>query len=363
MLKLIKNIARDLLAITWIRRLYVFLNRVVLEGLGFSRILIHVYYFFAPLTFNREQSAVWRGRRDYYRQKNRPRISHVGLRRNVHRLEKALIMQPRRPVFAADYIVETVEFYKTMANRARTVAEPYDADELDWAHDVLREYFAAITGENSKIESARALFATVETDVPGGLEPERVPRPKQQLSSITYDDMLALAQQRRSVRWYEDKPVPHELLDQAMLVARQAPTACNRLPYEFRIFDEPDMVSKVISLPFGAAGFGQNVKTVVVVVGKLSSYFSPRDRHAIYVDSSLAAMSFIFALETLGLSSTVINWPDLEPLERTMQKTLGLEHSDRVVMLMAVGYADPTALVPYSQKKALDSIRRYNEFD
>jgi nitroreductase len=363
LLKLIKNIARDLLAITWIRRLYVFLNRVVLEGLGFSRILIHIYYFFAPLTFNREQSAVWRGRRDYYRQKNRPRVSHVGLRRNIHRLEKALIMQPRRPVFAADYIVETVEFYKTMVHRARTVAEPYDADELDWAHDVLREYFASITGESGKIDAARALFATVETDVPGDLEPERVPRPKQQLSSITYDDMLALAQQRRSVRWYQDTPVPHELLDQAMLVARQAPTACNRLPYEFRIFDKPDMVSKVISLPFGAAGFGQNVKTVVVVVGKLSSYFSPRDRHAIYVDSSLAAMSFIFALETLGLSSTVINWPDLEPLERTMQKTLGLEHSDRVVMLIAVGYADPTALVPYSQKKALDSIRRYNEFD
>jgi hypothetical protein len=29
-------------------------------------------------------------------------------------------------------------------------------------------------------------------------------------------------------------------------------------------------------------------------------------------------------------------------------------------MLMAVGYEDPTALVPYSQKKELDSIRSYN---
>lgn len=361
MLKLVKNIARDLLAITWIRRLYVFLNRMVLEGLGFSRILIHLYYLFAFLTFNREQSAVWRGRRDYYRQKNKPRVSHVGLRRNVHRLEKALIMRPRRPVFAADYIVETVEFYTTMSNRAKTVDEPFDADELSWAHDVLTEYFSAITGENPKVDAGRALFAKVDRAPSADAEPHRVPRPKQQLSSITYDEMLALAQQRRSVRWYLDKPVPHELLDQAMMIARQAPTACNRLPYEFRIFDEPDMVQRVISLPFGAAGFGKEVKTVVVVVGKLSSYFSPRDRHAIYVDSSLAAMSFIFALETLGLSSTVINWPDLEPLERTMQKTLGLDLSDRVVMLMAVGYADPTALVPYSQKKELDSIRRYND--
>ena len=201
-------------------------------------------------------------------------------------------------------------------------------------------------------------LATADGDV--RVERTRVPRPKRQLSDVTYEEMLSLAEQRRSVRWYEDRPVPRELLDQAMLVARQAPTACNRLPYEFRIFDDEAMVRRVSSIPFGTAGFAGNLKTVVVVVGKLSSYFSPRDRHAIYVDSSLAAMSFMFALETLGLSSTVINWPDLEPLERTMQKTLGLDFSDRVVMLIAVGYADAEALVPYSEKKELGTIRVYN---
>ncbi len=357
MLKLIKNIARDLLAITWIRRVYVAVNRFVLEIVGASRIFVHLYYFFAFLTFNREQSAVWRGRRDYYRLKNRPKVSHVGLRRNIHRLEKALIMQPRRAVFAADYIVETVEFYRSMTAEVRKNPEAFDAAELAWSHDVLNEYFAAITGQNDKIETARALFASTE---PTAETPERVPRPKQQLSTISYDDLMALAMQRRSVRWYEQREVPRELLDKAMLVARQSPTACNRLPYEFRIFDEPEKVRRVVSMPFGTAGFADNVPTVIAVVGKLEAYFSPRDRHAIYVDSSLAVMGFIYALETLGLSSTIINWPDLEPLERSMQKLLGLKTSERVIMLIAVGYADPEGLVPYSQKKELDSIRSYN---
>ncbi len=359
MLKLVKNIMRDLLAITWIRRTFVAVNRVVLEGLGFSRLLVHVYFFFSFITFNREQVAVFRGRRDYYRQKNKPRESHVGLRRNIHRLEKALIMRPRREVFAADYIVETVEFFR--ATRARSLgAGGFDQAELDWSHDVLEEYFAAITGSNPKIEEAKRMFELATADGEVRVERSRVPRPKRQLSDVTYEEMLSLAEQRRSVRWYDDRPVPRELLDKAMLVARQAPTACNRLPYEFRIFDDEAMVRRISSIPFGTAGFAGNIKTVVVVVGKLSSYFSPRDRHAIYVDSSLAAMSFMFALETLGLSSTVINWPDLEPLERTMQKTLGLDFSDRVVMLIAVGYADAEALVPYSEKKELDTIRVYN---
>jgi nitroreductase len=360
MLKHVKDIANTLLSIAWIRTAYVTLNRINLETLGVNRALIHLHYFANFLTFNGEQSAVIRGRRDYYRDKARPKISHVGLRRNIHRLEKALIMRPRRAVFASDYIVETVEFFTRMVQRCEVEENHIDIDELNWARDVLENYFLAISGDNSKVEAARLAFNSLPNSTKFTNPGSRIPRAKQKLSRITFDEMLALSEQRRSVRWFEDKEVPRELLDKAILVARQAPTACNRLPYEFRIFDQPELVQSVISLPFGAAGFGKSVKTVVVVVGKLSSYFSARDRHAIYVDSSLAAMSFVFALETLGLSSTLINWPDLEPLELKMRKTIGLDLSERVVMLIAVGYNDPTALVPFSQKKELDSIRSYN---
>src|SRR5690606_17043943 len=149
--------------------------------------------------------------------------------------------------------------------------------------------------------------------------------------------------------------------DKALLVARQSPSACNRLPYEFRIFDDPDMVRQVASIPFGAAGYGHQIPTIAVVVGRLNHYFSPRDRHVIYVDGALAAMGFMLALETLGLSSSVINWPDFEPLESKMQKTLGLDYDERVIMLIAIGHADPDRLIPLSEKKSLDILRRYND--
>ncbi|SUE94955.1 Uncharacterised protein [Mycolicibacterium tokaiense] len=43
-----------------------------------------------------------------------------------------------------------------------------------------------------------------------------------------------------------------------------------------------------------------------------------------------------------------------------MAKLLGLEPDERVIMLIAVGYADPEGLIPYSQKLALDRVRSYN---
>ena len=85
MLNTLKRIAKNLLAITWIRRVYEFVNRVVHETFGSSRFLTHFWYFVSFITFNREQSAVLRGRRDYYRNKRRDRVTRVELRRNVHR--------------------------------------------------------------------------------------------------------------------------------------------------------------------------------------------------------------------------------------------------------------------------------------
>ncbi len=238
-----------------------------------------------------------------------------------------------------------------------------DESELRWAHDVLVDYFAAISIPDPAVDRARAVFEELPVPVPtdGTVRPhEHGTLPE---TDITYDQMLTLAKRRRSVRWFLDKPVDRELVDQALLVARQSPSACNRLPYEFLVFDDPDQVKRIGSIPFGAAGYSHQIPTLIVVKGRLDDYFSPRDRHVPYIDASLAVMAFMFALETLGLSSSVINWPDFEPLERKMAKALGLAPYERVIMLMAVGHADPTGMVASSQKKDLDVLRVFNPLD
>jgi len=360
MLKQLKELAKRLLAIDWIRRSYEAGMRSVSEVFGAHRLLSIPYSILTFPTFNREQFAVLRGRRDYYRNLSRQRRSHTELRRNVHRLEKGISMQPRRPVFALDYLGETIEYYEK-AIRALDGTTSIDQDELIWAHNVLTDYFAAVDTTNPVVADAHARFLATEV----AFQPEiRTAKPFRRAegirSEVSYEELMRLAMQRRSVRWFKQQPVPRDLIDQALLVGRQGPTACNRLPYEFRIFDEPELVKKITGIPFGSAGYSHQVPAVAVVIGRLSHYFSPRDRHAIYVDSSLASMGFMFALETLGLSSSVINWPDFEPLEAKMQKALGLDYDARVIMLIAIGYADPDGLIPYSQKKPLEILRSYN---
>ncbi len=332
----------------------------VLRVFGSHRWTSRLYYALFSGAFSREQHAVLYGRLRFHDSSAAPDHNESLLRRNIHRLEKGLIMRPRRSVFALDYIEETTECFAARAAALRCGVSGVDEEGLHWAEDVLRGYFDMID-DHPGVRRARSTFerAVLVRDR-GGEVKSPFRRDLSGPPPVAYDDLYRLARRRRSVRWFLPKPVDRALVDRALLVAAQSPTACNRQPYEFRIYDDPQMVTKVAALPGGSSGFRENFPMVVVVVGKQRAYFDERDRHVVYIDASLAAMSFVLALETQGLSSCIINWPDVEHQERRMTRLLRLDPDERPIMQIAVGHPDPDALVPFSAKKSLDGMRSYN---
>lgn len=320
----------------------------------FSRngFLASFYYCFISREFDREHRAVLLGRLQFARLMQRKGENDAFLRRNVHRLEKGLIMRPRRSTFAEDYIGPTVRCFTDAAQAG--VAN----GQQRWANDVLSDYFSAV-GSTPRIDSAKQAFTAAHSP---DASSRCVPYPHSQLPDcpVTYDELMVLFRRRRSVRWYQDKPVSNELIEQAVRAAALAPSACNRQPFRFYVSNGKDKAAEVAKCAGGTAGFHDNLPCVIAVVGDLGCYPEARDRHVVYIDGSLAAMQLMLALESLGLSSCSINWPDVEERERQLAKILGLAYQERTVMLLAVGYADPTGGIPYSDKKTEQDLVVYN---
>ncbi len=322
-----------------------------------SAFLCRLHYLLFSSSFTREAQGVIAGHIRFEENKKNGESINYFLRRCIHRLEKGLIMRPRRDVFAADYIEEAVASY--VAGR-----ENLNPDEALWANDVLTEYFS-VTGRNPAVDNARSRFEQFLQDdqAPGRTgtgQNKPYVRPLEDPPPVDHAAFRALSVRRRSVRWFRQEPVPRQLVDQAIETASLAPSACNRQPFEYRLFDDPALIRPLLELPMGITGYEDNVPAVAVLVGKLRAYPHPRDRHVIYIDASLSAMSFMYALETLGLSSCPINWPDVPDRERRMKELLGLALDERPVMLIAFGYPDPDGMVPKSTKIPLPDIRSYN---
>lgn len=318
-----------------------------------SRFASRLYYFIFDSSFAYEQQAILQAQVQYHKQKGIQNDTSALLRRNIHRLEKGLIMKPRKPVFALEYIAETVDVY----TRALKIKE-FSSAELDWSFSILTEYFAAIAHTNPVISSTFQKFSLLHkrenTQCIPYLYQERIEH------EISATQLHQLFQSRRSTRWFNDTDVPRELIEQAVEMSSQAPSACNRQPFKYFVIDKPELRQQIVSLPGGTAGFSQNIQTMIAVVGDLAYYPLARDRHVIYIDAALASMQFMLALETLGLSSCPINWPELHVLDRRVSKLLGLPQYQRVVMFIAVGYGHEEGGIAYSHKKSASELIHYS---
>jgi len=286
--------------------------------------------------------------------------SLYSFRRSIHRIEKGLATRPRREVFAADYIGETVAFLGLLAEAYEEGCTEYRED-IAWGATALRAYFAAVKGED-RVEHAREAFQRLA--LPAGLVANGgeggVVRPKMPEYGFGIADLLHLARTRHSIRDYLDRPVPRDVIDAAISVAIESPSACNRQAFSFRVFDEPDLVREVAKIPIGIDHADHQIPVLVVLVGNLGAYPEPRDRHLIYIDVSLAAMAFVFGLQVQGVASCCVNWPDIHEREKRMQELLGLASTERPVMLVTAGYLDPEGFAPSSAKRSLEEMRVYN---
>ncbi|MCS5747594.1 nitroreductase family protein [Klebsiella quasipneumoniae subsp. quasipneumoniae] len=325
-----------------------------------TRFLSSLYYFVFNSSFKRENQAVLHGKHLYKESLTKVGRSSALLRRNVHRLEKGLIMRPRREIFAKDYILETVEQFE------RCVAlNTIERNEMDWAYDVITKYFDSITinGEKNVVKAndifSKASSIYLEKNNCQSKDFKFIPysRESSLQSNISYEELKKLFLQRRSVRWFDQtKTVDAQSLMDAIELASLAPSACNRQPFKFYFTVDQTKAREIAKIPMGTVGFADNIVALIVIVGDLSYYPYERDRHVIYIDASLAAMQLMLALETLGLSSCPVNWPDIESFEVKMEKKLGLTKNLRPIILLPVGYADPTGLIPSSSKKSSSEL-------
>lgn len=305
-----------------------------------NQLLSKFYYFLIPL---------YNGTKLF----NNNQINIYTLKRNIHRIEKGLIQKNRKAVFAQDFILETVFAYHL--NKSSSTV---DIEILSWVEAVLDAYFKAVDKSAPMIMEAWTYFQGLNPD---NKQPKNKPyliseRPH---LSVSYADLLDLSRRRRSVRHFTEKLVDEQIVKKALAVAAQAPSACNRQAFRFLFFNNPEVVSKIAKITGGVSGY--ELPALIIIISDYSAYADARDIKSPIIDASLAAMSFCYALETLGLSSVCINWPCEVAFDEMLRKIVAIEKNESVIMLLGLGYPAPDAVIPFSAKKSVDCLLSVNK--
>jgi nitroreductase len=310
-----------------------------------SRFLMKIYFFFSS-EFDREFEYTLRGRHEALSSRYIHGNSNAQVRRCIHRLEKGLFHERRKLIFGKSVLREL--------ERELQVCGPLvDENEVNWSIATLESYrnFSNDVGSVDRcIELVKNLSQVESLLADVGLH---------RLDDVSedFETLKKIFTSRESVRFYKAQKVEHSKIENAVAIAREAPSACNRQPFHLHVCTDREQIDFVGGLAPGTAGFLDQVHTLGVVVGHASSFRYSRDRHLIYTDSGLFIGHLLPALTALGVDTCVLNWTPDWKKDRHAISYLGLDLSKTIVCLIAMGYRTNTES-PVSRKKTLPNIVR-----
>ena len=152
-------------------------------------------------------------------------------------------------------------------------------------------------------------------------------------------DTLDLLKSRRSIRIYQDKPVPQDLLLQILEAGRWAPSGANLQPWHFVLVSNQEMRKRIgqVARFFFIKSSHVEKAPVVIVLG----FDTKKGKYGRY-DVTLAGGNMMTMAESLGLGTCWIGAFD----ELKVKEILGIPENIEVIALMTLGYPDEKAEPP-----------------
>ena len=152
-------------------------------------------------------------------------------------------------------------------------------------------------------------------------------------------EILDLLKSRRSIRVYQDKTIPQDLLLQILEAGRWAPTGANLQPWHFIVVTDPETRSEIGDVARFLFIKSSHVEKAPVVL--VLGFDTRKGRYGRY-DVTLAGANMITMATHLGLGTCWIGAFD----EPKVKEILKIPENIEVIGLITLGYPGENTEVP-----------------
>ena len=160
---------------------------------------------------------------------------------------------------------------------------------------------------------------------------------------------LLILKERRSIRKFQEKEVPKEVIEDIIDCARFAATARNVQPWEFIIVCEAETRKELASITeYGK--FIQQAPVCIVVLCKDTKYYLE--------DGCAATQNILIAAKAYGLGSCWVAG-DKKPYARRICDILSAPEEYRLISLIAIGYPAET---PSPSKRTVKDVLHWEKW-
>ncbi len=268
---------------------------------------------------------------------------------DYHKIEKGLSLKNPRVGFGKPVV-------KRLLNNLHLYRKNYDFDQTaQVVLNVLFAYYEFNLAHDYKDDRLQQKLAALREELlaeeyvthEGGIKKVT----KQQIQDAAVGDMASFFESRYSIRQFTSERVDSALIENAIKMAQKTPSVCNRQPWKVYVLSNEEDKHKALELQHGNRGFGDQADKILIVTTERGNYTGVGERNQGWVDGGMFAMSFVYALHSLGLGTCCLNWCVPHSVDKKLKQVMNISVSEIVIVMIAVGHLPDELHVAQSPRR------------
>lgn len=248
----------------------------------------------------------------------------------THVIEKGLTMPELRLGFGQDRIRNLVDYLKIYDTNK------YEKNDI-YIHaiQVLLEYVQL--HENNNYTLNCNYLDEVKFFVKENIKPsEQLTINYDEYFKKTEESFYLFSNSRHSVRNLK-QGLDLDLINKAIDLAANVPTACNRQPQRIHVLSDKKLIADVLSIQDGNRGFGHLCDKLIFITVDLSTYRGIQERNYPFVDGGIYLMNLLYALHYYKVGACTLNWCYTPESDKAIRKVLSLKDSEVGIAFVMCG--------------------------
>jgi len=250
-----------------------------------------------------------------------------------HVIEKGLTMPEPRLGFGFEIMKALIKH----CNLYSTQICDSNSEHFFHAISVIAEY--KLFHDNNNFPLDEALFRSIDdilSKFGKAIPSMQISMTKEYYFKNIYSSFEDFSNSRHSLRNFSGS-VELLLIEQAVKLAQNAPSACNRQPSRVYIIQNKNLINQILAIQNGNRGFGHLADKLIILTAELGGYLSLRERNDVYINGGIYAMNLLYALHYYQIGACSLNWCSMPDQDIELRKICDIKPSENILLMIACG--------------------------
>lgn len=166
------------------------------------------------------------------------------------------------------------------------------------------------------------------------------------------EDFNHFSKMRHSVRDFNGEKIDRQTISEAVELAANAPSVCNRQATKVYNVENEELIQKVLRIQHGIIGMGHGLSNLLVVTSDNRYFGGINEHNQPYIDGGIFGMNLLYSLQYYMIAACPLNANLSLKGEKMIKQYLDIDSSECIIMFVIIGGFKKDNKIPTSKRES-----------